>query len=70
LTVTFAGAIGWLLLVYLLFAMLGNAATAVFGIRWVAALAMVLFGGAAGAMIVSRLRKDKSDSRSADLGSV
>jgi membrane protein DedA with SNARE-associated domain len=70
LTVTLAGAIGWLLLVYLLFAMLGNAATAVFGMRWVTALAMVLFGGAASGMIASRLRKDKSDSRSAGQGSV
>jgi membrane protein DedA with SNARE-associated domain len=70
LTVTFAGAIGWLLLVYLLFAMLGNAATAVFGMRWVTALAMVLFSGAASAMIASRLRKDNSDPRSADQGSV
>jgi membrane protein DedA with SNARE-associated domain len=70
LIVTFAGAIGWLLLVYLLFAMLGNVATAVFGMRWVAALAMVLFGGVASAMIASRLRNDKSNSRSADQGSV
>ena len=70
LTVTFIGAIGWLLLVYLLFAMLGNAATAVFGMRWVAALAMLLFGGAASAMIASRSRKDKSHLRSPDQRSV
>jgi len=70
LTVTFVGAIGWLLLVYLLFAMLGNAATAVFGMRWVAALAMLLFGGAASATIASRSRKDKSQARPADQGSV
>jgi membrane protein DedA with SNARE-associated domain len=69
LTVTFAGAIGWLLLVYLLFAKLGNVATAVFGMRWVAALAMVLFGGAASVMIASRSRREKSNSRSADQGS-
>lgn len=68
LTVTFAGAIGWLLLVYLLFAKLGNAATAVFGMRWAAALAMVLFGGAASVMLASRSRKEKSDPRSPDQG--
>jgi len=38
--------------------------------RWVTALATVLFGGAASAMIASRLRKDNSDPRSADQGSV
>ena len=70
LTVTFVGAIGWLLLVYSLFAMLGNAASVVFGMRWVVALAMLLFGCAASAMIASRLRKLRSDSLSADQGQV
>jgi membrane protein DedA with SNARE-associated domain len=70
LTVTFVGAIGWLLLVYSLFAMLGNAASVVFGMRWVVALAMLLFGCAASAMIASRLRRLRSDSLSADQGQV
>ena len=70
LTVTFAGAIGWLLLVYLLFAMLGNAATVVFGMRWVVAVAMLLFGGAASAMIASRWHRLRSDSLSTDQGQV
>jgi hypothetical protein len=43
-------------------------ATAVFGVRWIAALVMVLCGGAATALIASRLRKQKSNALSADQG--
>jgi membrane protein DedA with SNARE-associated domain len=57
LVVTFAGAVGWLLLVYSLFDFFGVAATAVFGFRWIAALTMVLFGGTATAFIAARFRK-------------
>src|SRR5271165_6708458 len=53
LTFTFAGAVGWLLLVYSLFDFFGVAATAVFGFRWITALTMMLFGGTATAYIVS-----------------
>jgi membrane protein DedA with SNARE-associated domain len=62
LVVTFLGAIGWLLLVYLLFAILGTGATALFGMRLIAALVMVLFGGTATAVISARSRKLKSGS--------
>jgi membrane protein DedA with SNARE-associated domain len=61
LVVTFLGAMGWLLLVYLLFAILGIGATALFGMRWIAALVMVLFGGTATAVIAARSRKEKSN---------
>jgi membrane protein DedA with SNARE-associated domain len=54
LAVTFAGAVGWLLLVYSLFDFFGVAATAVFGFRWITALTMMLFGGTATA---ARLRR-------------
>lgn len=59
LTVTFIGAIGWLLLVYSLFDFFGLAATAVFGLRWITALAMVLFGGTATALVVAKSRKQR-----------
>ena len=57
LVVTFAGAVGWLLLVYSLFDYFGVAATAVFGFRWVTALAMMVFGGTATAFLAARFRK-------------
>jgi membrane protein DedA with SNARE-associated domain len=57
LVVTFLGGIGWLLLVYLLFAILGTGATVLFGMRWIAALVMVFFGGAATAVIATRSRR-------------
>jgi membrane protein DedA with SNARE-associated domain len=54
LVFTFAGAVGWLLLVYSLFDFFGVAATAVFGFRWIAALTMILFGGTATAFLAAR----------------
>jgi membrane protein DedA with SNARE-associated domain len=57
LAVTFAGAVGWLLLVYSLFDFFGVAATAVFGFRWITALTMMLFGGTATAFLAARSRK-------------
>ena len=59
LTVTFIGAIGWLLLVYSLFHFLGLAATAVFGLRWITALVMVLFGGTATILVAVKSRKQR-----------
>ena len=59
LAVTFAGAVGWLLLVYGLFDFFGLAATAVFGLRWITALAMVLFGGTATVLVAARSRKQE-----------
>jgi membrane-associated protein len=60
LAFTFAGAVGWLLLVYSLFNLFGVAATAVFGLRWVTALAMILFGGAATAFLAARSSRKRA----------
>ena len=54
LAFTFAGAVGWLFLIYSLFDLFGLAATAVFGLRWITALAMILFGGTATAFLAAR----------------
>jgi membrane protein DedA with SNARE-associated domain len=54
LAFTFAGAVGWLLLVYLLFDFFGVAATALFGFRWITALMVILFGGTATALLAAR----------------
>jgi membrane protein DedA with SNARE-associated domain len=59
LAVTFAGAVGWLLLVYGLFDFFCLTATAVFGLRWITALAMILFGGAATVLIAAKSRKQE-----------
>jgi membrane protein DedA with SNARE-associated domain len=60
LVFTFAGAVGWLLLVYSLFDFFGVAATAVFGFRWIAALAMILFGGTATAFLAARSSRKRA----------
>jgi membrane protein DedA with SNARE-associated domain len=59
LAVTFAGAVGWLLLVYSLFEFFGIAATAVFGFRWTTALTMMLFGGTATAFLALAAKSRK-----------
>ena len=56
LVVTFAGAAGWLLLIYSLFSFFGLATTFVFGLRWIAAV-VVLFGGGTTVLITARSRK-------------
>lgn len=66
LAVTFAGAVGWLLLVYSLFDFFGVAATAVFGFRWITALTMMLFGGTATLLLAARSRKRAPISRTPD----
>ena len=63
LAVTFAGAAGWLLLIYWLFHLFGLATTLIFGLRWITALAVVLFGGAATVMVTARSRKQMPVSR-------
>jgi len=60
LAFTFAGAVGWLLLVYSLFDFFGVAATAVFGFRWITALAMILFGGTAAAFLAARSSRKRA----------
>jgi membrane protein DedA with SNARE-associated domain len=57
LVVTFVGAIGWLLLVYSLFDLFGVAATAVFGVRWITALTIMLCGGMGAAFLAARRGK-------------
>jgi len=47
LIVSSTGAIGWLLLVFSLFGLLGQSATAIFGVRWMIGLIIVLSGSAA-----------------------
>ena len=54
LIVSSSGAIGWLLLVFSLFGFLGQSAVAVFGIRWVIALVVIVSGSAA--VLAARLR--------------
>ena len=66
LAVTFAGAVGWLLLVYSLFDVFGLAATAVFGFRWITALTIILFGGTATAFLAARSRKRAAISETLD----
>jgi membrane protein DedA with SNARE-associated domain len=66
LAVTFAGAVGWLLLVYSLFDFFGVAATAVFGFRWITALTMMVFGGTATLFLAARSRKRAPISRTPD----
>jgi membrane protein DedA with SNARE-associated domain len=66
LAVTFAGAVGWLLLVYSLFDVFGVAATAVFGFRWITALTIILFGGTATAFLAARSRKRAAISETLD----
>src|SRR5271166_2473037 len=60
LAVTFAGAVGWLLLVYSLFDFFGVAAAAVCGFRLITALPMMLFGGTATAFLAARSRKRRA----------
>jgi membrane protein DedA with SNARE-associated domain len=57
LVVTFVGAIGWLLLVYSLFDLFGVAATALFGVRWITALTIMLCGGVGAAFLAARRRR-------------
>jgi membrane protein DedA with SNARE-associated domain len=60
LAFTFAGAVGWLLLVYSLFDFFGVAATALFGFRWITALTMILFGGTATAFFAARSSRKRA----------
>jgi membrane protein DedA with SNARE-associated domain len=60
LAFTFAGAVGWLFLIYSLFDLFGLAATAVFGLRWITALAMILFGGTATAFLAARSSRKRA----------
>ena len=54
LIVSSIGATGWLLLVFSLFALLGQSAMAVFGVRWIVALLVLASGSVA--VFIARLR--------------
>lgn len=60
LAVALVGALGWLFLIYSLFNCFGLPATAIFGFRWIAALATMLFGGTLAAFLAARVKNRAS----------
>jgi membrane-associated protein len=56
LVVTMVGALGWLLLIFTLFAVFGPPFLAVFGLRWIIALVALISGGGTTAFMVFRKR--------------
>jgi membrane-associated protein len=60
LVVTMIGALGWLLLIFTLFAVFGPPFLAVFGLRWIIALVALVSGGGTTALMVFRKRKERS----------
>ncbi|MBV8101164.1 MAG: DedA family protein, partial [Verrucomicrobia bacterium] len=59
LAVTMVGAVGWLLIIFTLFSVFGPPFIAVFGLRWIIALAVFVSGGGATAFMVFRKRKER-----------
>ena len=59
LVVTMVGALGWLLILFTLFSVFGPPFIAVFGLRWIIALAVFVSGGGATAFMVFRKRKER-----------
>ena len=59
LAVTMVGALGWLLIIFTLFSVFGPPFLAVFGLRWIIALAVFVSGGGATAFMVFRKRKER-----------
>jgi membrane-associated protein len=57
LAVTMVGALGWLLLIFTLFAVFGPPFIAVFGLRWIIALVVFVSGGATAFMVFRKRRK-------------
>ena len=58
LAVTMVGALGWLLIIFTLFSVFGPPFLAVFGLRWIIALALFVSGGGATAFMVFRKKKE------------
>jgi membrane protein DedA with SNARE-associated domain len=58
--VSFFGALGWLTVIFALFAYLGLAATAIIGSRWIISLILLACGGTA-AVLFARRRRFKED---------
>jgi membrane protein DedA with SNARE-associated domain len=65
LIVSSTGAIGWLVLVFSLFGFLGQSATAIFGVRWMIALIVVLSGSAAALAVRRRQNLTQRPARNA-----
>jgi membrane protein DedA with SNARE-associated domain len=59
LIVTLIGALGWLLVVFTLFAIFGPPFVAVFGLRWIIALIALISGGGATVFMIFRKRKQR-----------
>jgi membrane protein DedA with SNARE-associated domain len=59
LAVTMVGALGWLLIIFSLFSVFGPPFVAVFGLRWIIALAVLVSGGGATVFALFRKRKER-----------
>jgi membrane protein DedA with SNARE-associated domain len=59
LVVTLVGALGWLLIVFTLFAIFGAPFVAVFGLRWIIALIALVSGGGATVFMIFRKRRQR-----------
>jgi membrane-associated protein len=53
------GALGWLLIIFTLFTVIGPPFIAVFGLRWIIALVVLVPGGGATAFMVFRKKKER-----------
>jgi membrane-associated protein len=60
LGVTMVGALGWLLVIFTLFTIFGPPFVAVFGLRWIIALAILVSGSGATVFMVFRKRKTRT----------
>jgi membrane-associated protein len=60
LAVTMVGALGWLLIIFTLFAVFGPPFIAAFGLRWIVALVVLISGGSATVFMVFRKRKERA----------
>jgi membrane-associated protein len=60
LGVTMVGALGWLLVIFTLFTIFGPPFVAVFGLRWIIALAILVSGSGATVFMVFRKRKRRT----------
>jgi membrane-associated protein len=59
LAFTMVGALGWLLIIFTLFTVFGPPFIAVFGLRWIIALVVLISGGCATAFTVFRKKKER-----------
>lgn len=66
LAVTFAGAIGWLLMIFTLFAFFGPPFLAAFGLRWIIALIVFVSGSGATLVMIFRKRRKRTAEETAE----